>query len=164
MVVFWKIWSRAAPDVLLLPKKRLFDAPDVPLLAEKRLFDASGNDVRVQKINKPAFKPDPSRSRPKAQRAFVMQPRSADPAKRESALLGTAPPRSPLDLEPQRGSVTRTSLRHRITRDGTAWRPGNVMGTAWPANPKGALAKADTRAQHDETALRFRRVTAALPP
>ncbi len=35
-------------------------------------------------------------------------------------------PRSPPDQEPQRGSVTRTALRQRIARDGTALRSGNL--------------------------------------
>jgi hypothetical protein len=50
-------------------------------------------------------------------------------------------PRFPPDHEPQRGSVTRMSLRQRIARDGTALRSGNVMGAVWHAIPKGALAQ-----------------------
>lgn len=61
---------------------------------------------------------------------------------REHALLGTAPPRFPPDHEPQRGSVTRMSLRHRIAREGTALRPGIRNVRCGHAHSPGALAKA----------------------
>ena len=66
-------------------------------------------------------------------------------------------PRTPPEHEPQRGSVIRTSLRHRIAHDGIAWRSGNVMGAVGHANPEGALAKA----RHPWAACRNR---VAVPP
>ena len=81
-----------------------------------------------------------------------MQPRSAE----RQRVLSWEPchPRTPLEHEPQRGSVTGTSLRHRFAHDGTALRSETGKGRRHLI-PKGASLRLGTLGLHAGTALRF---------
>jgi hypothetical protein len=91
---------------------------------------------------------------PKAQRACIMQPRSAE---RQRVLSWE--PRTTLDprriMNLNEVPSHERPCGHASPPDGTALRSGNGMGAVWHAKPKGASLRLGTLGLHDGTALRF---------